>query len=149
MAERSQTASATKGVHFATLLVMALAPEEVGARIRKARIAKGWTHQRLADEMDVQLRTVQRWQKGRDQKTGKSTLPRLNVLMDLADLFDLPRSYFVETDDPTVTLREVLQRVGGLEEEVAALRRELRDEDDPEESPEAHDEPGEPPAELP
>ena len=38
---------------------MTLAPEEVGERIRQARLAKGWTHERLAREIGVGLRTVQ------------------------------------------------------------------------------------------
>jgi len=129
---------------------MALAPEEVGARIRQARLAKGWTHEEFARQAGVGLRTVQRWQKGRSPK-GESWLPRLTRsrdgkpgLMELADLFEVPRGYFVEMDDPGVTLRVVLERVGGLEDEVAALRRELHGQADPGGEPEEQDEPDEP-----
>lgn len=116
-------------MHFATLLVMALAPEQVGARIRKARKAKGWTHQYLADRMGVGVRTVQRWQTGRNPKTGKSWLPRLGRLMDLADELEVPRSYFVETDVSTPT--DLRAQVEALAQEVEQLRRELRGDDEP------------------
>lgn len=99
---------------------MALAPEEVGKRIAEARKARGWTHQKFAEEMGVYMRTVQRWQKGRDPKTGKSWLPRLATLMEIADLFDLPKSYFVETEDPKAQMQE-------LREQVEALRAEIDD----------------------
>lgn len=92
---------------------MALAPQEVGDRIRKARIAKGWTHEDLKNEMGVDLRTVQRWQKGWDPKKGKSLLPRLHTLMKLADKLEVERSYFVELEDDELTL--------------AAARDEVRD----------------------
>lgn len=121
MAGKSQGRPTTETSHFATLLVMALAPEEVGKRIEEARKAKGWTHQELAERMGVYMRTVQRWQKGRDPKTGKSWLPRLNTLMDLADVFELPRSYFVETEDAQAQLRELGKRVDELERIVAGL----------------------------
>lgn len=75
---------------------MALAPEEIGERITERRNELGWTHEKLAHEMGVGLRTVQRWQKGRDPKTGKSWLPRLATLMDLADVMRVERSYFTE-----------------------------------------------------
>src|ERR1043166_2171145 len=101
MTLKSQAVPTTRPPHFATLLVMALAPEEVGRRIEEARKAKGLTHQDLADligtelERRVNLRTVQRWQKGRDPKTGKSWLPRLETLMTIADVLKVPRSHFV------------------------------------------------------
>ena len=123
-----QAQPTTKEPHFATLLVMALAPEQVGARIKKARKAKGWTHRQLADAMDVDLRTAQRWQTGKNPKDGKSWLPRLSKLMDLADTLDVPRSYFVETQDSTDDgLRE---QVESLAQEVEQLRRELRGDDE-------------------
>ena len=84
--------------HSGTLPGMALAPEEVGARIREVRLAKGWTHERFAAEMGVGLRTVQRWQKGRNPKDGKSWLPRLGTLMKLADVLEVPSSFFVESE---------------------------------------------------
>lgn len=108
----------TKSPHFATLLVMALAPQEVGARIAKRRRELGWTHQRLADEMDVELRTAQRWQKGVSAE-GKSTLPRLANLMELADKMGVERSYFIETEEESASEKEIGDRLEELEAQVA------------------------------
>jgi transcriptional regulator with XRE-family HTH domain len=96
---------------------MALAPQEVGARIAKRRKELGWTHQRLADEMNVELRTVQRWQKGVSAE-GKSTLPRLATLMELADKMDVARSYFIESDEDLASEKELADRLEELEAQV-------------------------------
>jgi transcriptional regulator with XRE-family HTH domain len=114
---------------------MALSAEDVGARIREARLAKGWTHQDLADAISealdrrVNLRTVQRWQKGRDPKGGASWLPRLGTLMELADLLDVPRSYFVEEelgeDGAWQQMLDRLDRVEQTEERNSEMLSEL------------------------
>lgn len=118
---------------------MALAPEEVGERIRQARLAQGWTHEQLANEMRVGLRTVQRWQKGRNPKDGKSWLPRLGTLMELADVLDVPRSFFVEDElgaGPLADLARELAQVRETGEASRAMLAELlrRIEDPPRES---------------
>jgi len=119
MTVTSQVEPTTKSPHFATLLVMAIAPEEIGGRIASRRKELGWTHQRLADEMHVGLRTAQRWQKGVDPATGKSWLPRLATLMDLADVMDVARSYFVEAEEERQAEKVIADRLGSLEEKVA------------------------------
>lgn len=100
---------------------MALAPEEVGKRIEAARKKAGYEgHQDFADAVSeqlgrrVNLRTVQRWQKGVNPKDGKSWLPRLGTLMELADLLGVSRSYFVEDELPPDS-----------QDEMAALREEV------------------------
>lgn len=123
MAVRSQIQPTTKSAHFATLLVMALAPEEVGQRITAARKQRGWTHEQFALEAKVGLRTVQRWQKGRNPKDGKSWLPRLGTLMELADLLGVSRSYFVEDEIPAAEPEWLAPLRGELEAEVGRLRR--------------------------
>lgn len=92
---------------------MALAPDEIGHRILERRRELGWTHQKLADEMDVELRTAQRWQKG--------TLPRLATLMRLADVMGVERSYFIEAAGQADN--QILDRLAELEVAVAALAR--------------------------
>lgn len=112
-----QVTPTTKPPHFATLLVMALDPKEIGERIRKRRKELGWTHQELADAMNVELRTAQRWQEGVDRE-GKSQLPRLGTLMELAEKMGVDRSYFVEGEAP-VTEQDLAARLEALEERVA------------------------------
>jgi transcriptional regulator with XRE-family HTH domain len=122
MTKIRQVTPTTESPQFATLLVMALAPEEVGARIRQRREALGWTHQRLADEMDVALRTAQRWQEG--------DLPRLGTLMALADVMSVERSYFVEEEDRLARVEalaeEALTRLRGIEELLRAASTRAR-----------------------
>jgi len=127
MAERKQVRPTTESTHFATLLVMALAPEDVGARIAAARKQLGWTHEKLALEAGVGLRTVQRWQKGRNPATGKSWLPRLATLMELADLMDVSRSYFIEDEVPAAASEWLPPLRAELEAEVLRFRRLVDD----------------------
>lgn len=106
---------------------MALDPVEVGARMRQAREAKGLTHQAFADLMSdklgrrINLRTVQRWQKGQ--------LPRLGTLMAVADALEVPQSYFVETEAEREEAN--LDRLNEQVAEVLAGIRELLGRVDP------------------
>jgi transcriptional regulator with XRE-family HTH domain len=61
----------------------------VGARIKQARYEAGYTVEKLARELGVGLRTVNRWQ------TGES-LPRYEQLAELAVVLRKPVSYFLE-----------------------------------------------------
>jgi transcriptional regulator with XRE-family HTH domain len=94
-----------------------LTPESVGERIREARLAHGWTHEELARRMNVNWRTVQRWQKGKP--------PRLETLVRLADVLGVPQGFFVEVDDSVATLNELRERVDELASRVDALSRAL------------------------
>jgi transcriptional regulator with XRE-family HTH domain len=98
-----------------TLAAVAMAPEEVGARIREARLAKGWTHERLAMEMGVGLRTVQRWQTGRNPKDGNPWLPRLATLMRLADVLEVSSSSFVESELDAASVADLAERLEAVE----------------------------------
>jgi transcriptional regulator with XRE-family HTH domain len=103
---------------------MALAPQEIGARIAARRRELGWTHRHLADQMKVGERTVQRWQVGRNPKNGKSWLPRLGTLMELAEVMGVERSYFVKREDETTVQAEQLQSIA---DGVALLERSQED----------------------
>jgi transcriptional regulator with XRE-family HTH domain len=94
-----------------------LTPESVGERIREARLAHGWTHEELARRMNVNWRTVQRWQKGKP--------PRLQTLLRLADVLGVPQGYFVEAEDSVATLNELRERLDELAGRVDALARAL------------------------
>ena len=110
---------------LATLPVMALAAEEVGARIREARLAKGWTHERLAAEMGVGLRTVQRWQTGLNPKDGSPWLPRHGTLMRLADVLEVPTSFFVESELDVASVASLAERLEAVERMSAENRAML------------------------
>jgi len=94
-----------------------LTPEEVGTRIREARLARGWTHEELALRMDANWRTVQRWQNG--------NLPRLQTLLRLADVLGVPPSHFVEPEDSVATVNDLRELVDELTARVDALARAL------------------------
>ena len=94
-----------------------LTPEAVGQRIREARLAHGWTHEELARRMNVNWRTVQRWQNGNP--------PRLQTLIRLADVLGVPQGYFIEISDSLATLDELRERIDDLAERVDALARAL------------------------
>jgi transcriptional regulator with XRE-family HTH domain len=96
---------------------MRLTPETVGERIREARLARGWTHEELARRMNVNWRTVQRWQKGKP--------PRLQTLLRLADVLGVPQGYFVESTDSLATLTELRERIDALVERVDVLGQKL------------------------
>jgi len=96
---------------------MPVTPEAVGERIREARLAHGWTHDELARRMNVNWRTVQRWQKGKP--------PRLQTLLRLADVLGVPHGYFVEVDDALATITELRQRIDELAARVDSLARAL------------------------
>jgi transcriptional regulator with XRE-family HTH domain len=91
----------------------AVTSQEVGRRIREARLAKGWTHEELARRMGANWRTVQRWQKG--------SLPRLPTLLRLADVLEVPQSYLVARDEPAVTMGDLQRRLEELTARVEAL----------------------------
>jgi transcriptional regulator with XRE-family HTH domain len=96
---------------------MRLTPEQVGERIRAARLAKRWTHEELARQMEVNWRTVQRWQKGQ--------LPRLNTLLRLAEVLGVPHTYFVEREDPLASMTGLRERVDELTGRVDDLAQDL------------------------
>jgi transcriptional regulator with XRE-family HTH domain len=91
----------------------AVEPDEVGRRIRAARLARGWTHEELARRMGVNWRTVHRWQKG--------GLPRVETLVRIAEVFDLPRAYFVESEDDATSFADLRDRLDELARRLDAL----------------------------
>lgn len=91
------------------LLAVSIEPEEIGARIARARDAKHWSQLDLALKFDVSVSSVSRWENG--------TLPSIKRLLALAELLEINPNELVEaapTDD---------DQIGALREEVAELRR--------------------------
>ena len=102
---------------------MRLTPDQVGDRIRAARLSNGWTHEELARRMNANWRTVQRWQKGQ--------LPRLQTLLRLADVLGVPHSYLIEADDSVTTIADLRDRVDELTGLVEALTHAVAALEDP------------------
>jgi transcriptional regulator with XRE-family HTH domain len=96
---------------------MRLTSEEVGERIREARLGHGWTHEELARRMHVNWRTVQRWQKGNP--------PRLQTLNRLADVLGVPDDYLVESTNSLATLNELREQLNELAVRVDTLTRTI------------------------
>lgn len=100
--------------------------EEIGLKIREARLARGWTHEELARRMGVNWRTVQRWQKGR--------LPRVETLRRLAAVLDIPPATFLDVEGE-VTLSDLRDRLAEvtarLDRLSAALDELVREDDEP------------------
>lgn len=95
-----------------------LTPEDVGRRIRTARMGRGWTNEELGRRMGANWRTVQRWQAGR--------LPRLPTLLRLADVLGVPHAHLLEAEEAPVTMNDLRARVNELTARVDDLTRALR-----------------------
>jgi transcriptional regulator with XRE-family HTH domain len=88
---------------------------DLGARIRAARAAKGWKQKHLAAEVNVEPITVSRWERG-------ATTPDLEVLNRLARATGRPVTYFVgggeeDAGGPAGSLDDAAARI-----ETAALQ---------------------------
>jgi len=61
-------------------------------RLRELRISRGFTQQKLADEVGVALRTYQCWEQGKHA-------PPFEVLIILADILNISTDYLLGRDD--------------------------------------------------
>src|SRR5579862_9343183 len=103
------------------LLAVALDPRVIGSRIKAARKKKGWTQFEFANEANVSISSVSRWE------TGK--LPPVRELLRIGELLGVEPDYLVE---PEISDDEVKVRLGRMEaqlEELAGLVRELAGRD--------------------
>ena len=72
----------------AMLVRMSMQGRSLGARIRHARVEKGWTQQQLATAVGTRERNVGRWE-------GDQNEPRLDAIAALARALDKPLEYFM------------------------------------------------------
>lgn len=93
-----------------------MAKEQVGARIKEARAAKGWKQKHLAAEVAVEPITVSRWERG-------ATTPDLDVLRLVADATGHPLAYFVGDGEPPA--EELGARVAKLEQSLERIEQKL------------------------
>ena len=69
---------------------------KIGTFLKELRNGKGITQEQLADRFYVSRRTVSRWETG-------SNLPDLDVLVELADFYDVSIDYILcRTDNPVI-----------------------------------------------
>jgi transcriptional regulator with XRE-family HTH domain len=104
---------------------------EVAARIRAARVQKGWKQKHLAAEVRVEPITVSRWERG-------ATTPDFDALGLIAEATGKPLSYFLEEQQPAEGQPQLSEAVARLEaaaeriategERIAAALVELRAE---------------------
>lgn len=97
---------------FRTLLLgVSIEPQEIGQRIKAARERLGWTQFDLANEANVSLSSVQRWERGE--------MPPVRELIRLAGVLKIEPEQLVELE-PTAEGQMV-----ALREEVAELHAML------------------------
>lgn len=63
-----------------------------GKRLRKTRMEKGFTQQKMADFLNVNLRSYQKYEEC-------SREPSFNLLVQIADIFDVSTDYLLCRDD--------------------------------------------------
>lgn len=101
--------TATSHRSFRTLLLgVSIEPQEIGKRIRAARERRGWTQMTFAQEANVSLSSVQRWERGE--------MPPVRELIRLSGVLKIDPEQLVELE-PTAEGQMV-----ALREEVAELR---------------------------
>ena len=70
--------------------------KELGERIKVGRISRNMTQSRLAALAGVAASTVGMWEQGRRE-------PDLDTIEVLADIYNVPVSYFIDKDDIVIT----------------------------------------------
>ena len=78
----------------------------VAANITALRQSKGLTQAQLAEQLNYSDKSVSKWERG-------ASLPALDVLLEIADLFEIPLDYLVrqhdENDIPSVQQKKPLK----------------------------------------
>jgi transcriptional regulator with XRE-family HTH domain len=123
-----------KSAGVSVLLAMEEHRRQAGARVLQLREAKRWTHEDLAHAAGLSVKTVSRFEKGRNE--GRRTTIRklaqaLNV--DEADIIGAPPAPLglgvVQSDDAgneaAATLRQLVERQEAVEQALVALTQEL------------------------
>jgi transcriptional regulator with XRE-family HTH domain len=98
-------------------MLQAVRPEkaQVAARIKSARVEKGWKQKHLAAEVRVEPITISRWERG-------ATTPDFNALSLVAEATGKPLSYFLGEDGPAPPeprLADAAERLEAAAERIA------------------------------
>lgn len=117
----SQNAGSQNHRSFRTLLLaVSIEPQEIGERLRAARERRGWTQMAFANEANVSMSSVQRWESG--------SLPPIRELIRLAGVLGIDPEILVEiapTEEARVAaLLEALEAT--VEQQGQAMSTALR-----------------------
>jgi len=100
---------------------MAQGKEWIGARIKTARIEKGWKQKHLAAAVHVEPVTVSRWERG-------ATTPDFDALALIAEATGKPVSYLLaeETSNPgEPKLSDAVERIEAAADRIAAASERI------------------------
>lgn len=113
------------------ILLVTKRKEEIGARIRSARVQKGWKQKHLAAAVRVEPVTVSRWERG-------ATTPDFDALGLIAEATGKPVGYLLADEQTAQAAPDLSQAVERLEaaaeriasesERIATALSELRAE---------------------
>ena len=105
--------------------------EQIAARIKAARVEKGWKQKHLAAAVQVEPVTVSRWERG-------ATTPDFDALSLIAEATGKPVSYLLaeeasgpgepELSDTVERLEAAAERIATESERIAAALSEFRAE---------------------
>ncbi len=119
-----KTATHNPAISARLLLVMSLDPKEIGGRIAAARDRQGWTQMDLANEANVSMSTVARWESGK--------LPPVRELIRVAEVLGVEPDYLVEgapqyqqEDTPSALLRSTADGVTEILHHLVRIERHL------------------------
>lgn len=80
--------------------------ESVGKKIKEKRLSYDFTQEQLAEKLGVSKGSISSWEKGR-------TAPRMDKVSQMAEIFNVPWSYFVSGNDETPPLPpEAITNIG-------------------------------------
>lgn len=97
------------------LLGVALAPRDIGLRIKAARERKHWTQHQFATEANVSMSTISRWETG--------NLPPVRELIRVAGVLEIEPEQLVE---PPAQPESFTDRLRAVEERLADSESLLR-----------------------
>lgn len=109
-------------------------PKEWGARIKRARRSAGCSQEQLADLVGVSKSTVNRWENGGEDGSGRSPQRRRSISAAVAEVLGVPRYELGLSMEPTeVELSaqlaaletKLLSRIGEVQSEQAEMRTRL------------------------
>lgn len=93
---------------------------QIGARIKAARKAAGYTQPGLAEALGLESHmAVSRWERGKNMPTEENA-------RDLCRILGRPEKYFLGEEKPTKTVSELTRMLEERDAEIEALKAQLK-----------------------